>query len=162
SAGTVQPRPVGGFRVVGQHTYGEEGTYPVGVTIVAPGAGGANPARSASAQADAQVADAPLSAQGAVIVATAGQPFGGIRPTFTDANPGGSLSDYTARIHWSDGSPISDAQVRPRAGGGFEVIGSHTFAPGYAGAVGVMVRDKGGSKAPVGSAVFLIPPPILT
>src|SRR5438132_85745 len=93
-----------------------------------------------SAQASAStstfsVADAPLTA-GALTPPT---PTEGAAVSnavlfhFTDADPNGTASDYTAVITWGDGSTSNvtstasaGGQVVAHAGGGFDVLGSHT------------------------------------
>ena len=52
---------------------------------------------------------------------------------FTDANPNGMAGDYSAVITWGDGSTstvtstaTADGQI-VAAGGGFDVIGIHTY-----------------------------------
>jgi hypothetical protein len=54
-------------------------------------------------------------------------PLAGVVASFTDSNIHGSTSDFTALVRWGDGN-TSSARVQPRAGGGFEVIGTHTYA----------------------------------
>jgi hypothetical protein len=50
--------------------------------------------------------------------------------TFTDADPETESGDYEATVLWGD-DPTALPElvgVRPRAGGGFEVYGGHTYA----------------------------------
>src|SRR5207302_2960200 len=89
---------VGSFTVTGSHTYAEEGSDPV-ATIITDGDNAANTAAAAST---ATVADAPLSASGRDINST--NPVDTVVATFTDADPGGMASDYTATITWGDGT----------------------------------------------------------
>ena len=55
-----------------------------------------------------------------------GIPFSGPVATFSDNNPGAVPTDYSASIDWGDGQ-TSAGRIEPRAEGGFNVIGSHTY-----------------------------------
>ena len=141
----------GVFDVLGNNTYAEEGIYPVTVSIHdAPPAGVASDAVAASV---ATVADATLSAGG---IATppvlpegqivAGVPtFSGTVATFTDADPAGTTTDYTATITWGDGVTTNGVVSGPVAGV-FSVTGAHTFEEGSY-PVGVAIKDAGGATA---------------
>src|SRR5204862_5155166 len=109
-----------GFNVSGSHTYAEEGSYAVSVTVNDVGGG------SASANGSATVADAVLTAAGTSFTATEGAGFSGVVATFTDANAGAPVSDFSATILWGDGT--SSAGAVSAANGGFQVSGSHTYA----------------------------------
>jgi streptogramin lyase len=80
------------------------------------------------------------------VAASEGQPFTATLASFTDNDPGGAVSDYTATIAWGDGS-TSIGTVAPDGNGGFTVTGSHTYAEESASAyaVTVTVTDAGGS-----------------
>ena len=54
-------------------------------------------------------------------------PFTGTVVTFTDADPGGTASDYSANIVWGDGAQ-STGTVTAGQNGGFVVSGTHTYA----------------------------------
>src|SRR5207245_1888687 len=69
---------VNGSAISGSHTYAEEGSYPVSVTITDDGG------QSTSTTSQANVADAALSASGTPVSATEGQPFSGALGTLTD------------------------------------------------------------------------------
>jgi hypothetical protein len=168
------------FTVTGGHTYDEEGSDKVTVTITdADGS-------VTKANAEADVADARLSA-------TATQPavnttesaifpvpefsspiFTGAVATFTDANlfpdghPNGPASDFKATIDWGDGTPQSAGTVTFDAGTGvFTVTGSHTYADsGANGGAGpfpitVYVVDDGGSKLTVPNTANVADNPIV-
>jgi hypothetical protein len=75
----------------GTHTYAEEGKYAVSWSV--RDAGGS----SAVGSGTATVADAPLQATGKSLKLTAHK-FSGVLATFTDADLGGILSDYSATI----------------------------------------------------------------
>jgi hypothetical protein len=121
----------------------EEGTASVTVANPAPGGGMSNALSLA-------VTDAPLSVSASAISATASALFSGVVGTFSDAGGGEPAGSYAAVIDWGDGS-TSPGTVVP-AGGGFNVVGSHTYlsASVTAGVVSsyptkVTVSDEGGS-----------------
>jgi PKD domain len=154
SAGTVTG-PVGGpFTVSGSHTYIEEGSYPVKVTIT----DNVNSSNEATATSTATVADAPLTASCATpTVSTAS--FSGPVATFTDANPFAPVSDFTATIDWGDSS-ISPGVVTGPTGGPFTVSGSHTYATLGNHTIMVSIVDEGGSTATAGPCTVLIYTPV--
>src|SRR5207245_236535 len=84
----------GSYTVTGSHTYAEEGSFAVAVSIVDDGGS------TASAGLTATVADAALTATpGAPISATEGASTGTVTvATFSDANPGDNTSDFTVTI----------------------------------------------------------------
>lgn len=73
-------------------------------------------------------ADYPLTPIPAVVNATEGTPFADANVGgFTDADPSANLALYTAAIDWGDGSTPTPGTVVARTGGGFTVLGSHTY-----------------------------------
>jgi hypothetical protein len=132
--------------VTGTHTYTEEGTYSggsVSVSYMCPTGGTA----AARTTLGAQVADAALTANDQSFTAVAGQGATTTVATFTDADPGGSASDYTATINWGDGTGASAGTVAAAPGGGFAVSGIHTYAAGGSFTVTSRIADAGGSQA---------------
>src|SRR5262249_169304 len=130
----------GSFSVAGGHTYAEEGSYPVKVTI--NDAGGS----PASATSTAQVADAALSATGKSILSGTGTTFSGAVATFSDADLNGTVGDYSASIRWGDGK-ISAGTVSANGSGGFTVSGTHSYAVLGPYTVTITIKDAGGSPA---------------
>ena len=57
----------------------------------------------------ATVQDAALHATGVAVAATEGSSFTGAVATFTDDDPSGTASDYTATITWGDGNTSAGA-----------------------------------------------------
>ncbi len=154
SPGTVTGPPGGPFTVSGSHTYIEEGSYPVKVTIT----DNVNSSNTTTATSTATVADAPLTASCATpTVSTAS--FSGTVATFTDANPFAPVSDFTATIDWGDGS-TSPGVVTGPTGGPFTVSGSHTYATLGSHTITVLVVDEGGSTATAGPCTVLIFEPV--
>src|SRR5262249_38983513 len=73
----------------------------------------------------------------------------------------GALIDYTATVVWGDGTTENssanpaDVAVVVNAGGGFDVVGSHTYSDELASATfSVSVLDQGGSTASASDTNF--------
>jgi hypothetical protein len=145
SAGTVSADPLvaGRFDVTGGNTYATTGTYPLSVTI--QDAGGSRVTSGGSATV-VTGPDAPLTATGVTLNATAGVPFTGTVATFTDADPTGTASDYTAAITWGDGH-TSAGTIQTNGGGGFAVVGANTYAEAGTEPITVTITDVGGATA---------------
>src|SRR5262249_34251780 len=83
---------------------------------------------TATTMSTATVADAPLTATGIPLIAATGVPLANVAvATLTDADPNGTVSDYTATINWGDGT-TSVGTVTAGANGTFSVFGSHTYS----------------------------------
>jgi uncharacterized delta-60 repeat protein len=98
-----------------------------------------------SVQSKATIADAALTASGVPVPAVEGQPFTGLVASFTDADPNGTATDYTATINWGDGTPTSSGTVTANGVGGFNVTGTHTFAEEGPANITVTITDAGSS-----------------
>ena len=135
----------GVFSVAGGHTYAEEGTYTLTVTVA--DIGGA----AATINPVAVVADAPLSATASAVNATEASTFSGPVATFSDANPAGAATDYTATIDWGDNSALTtvSGSLMSVAGGAFGVPGSHAYAEEGTYTLTVTISDVGGAMATV-------------
>ena len=141
SAGAVAANAVGGFSVTGSHTYADESSYQVSVSIVDDGGS------TASAASTATVGDATLAAVGANVTAAEGSLISAATvATFTDANPGAVASDFTASIDWGDGTPTTVGTIVAQ-NGGFAVDGAHSYADEGSYTIGVAITDDGGSTA---------------
>jgi hypothetical protein len=144
STGAITNGSSGGFVVSGSHTYLEEGNYAVSVVIA--DAGGA----STTIADSAALADAALTAASATSISgTEGTAFSGVLATFTDADPNGTLGDYTATIDWGDGQ-TSTATIGVGTSGGFVVSGSHTYSEEGNFTASVVIADAGGASATAG------------
>jgi hypothetical protein len=141
STGTLSGPTGGPFQVSGTHTYIEEGSYTVTVSVTdldfAPNNG--------SATSTAKVADAALAAT-CTAPAVSPQSFNGNVANFTDANPFAPLSDFTATINWGDGASSAGTVSGP-VGGPFSVSGSHSYASTGIFTISVAINDVGGSTA---------------
>jgi hypothetical protein len=140
AAATISAEPDGSFTVDGSHTYAEEGSNTTKVTV------NDSQGSQGTATGTASVADAALTATGKSILSSSGT-FSGVLATFTDADPNGTLSDYSATIDWGDGTASSAGTVSSGSGGQFVVSGSHTYAALGQFTVKVSIADVGGSTA---------------
>ncbi len=132
--------PVGGpFTVTGSHTYAEEGSYTVTVTVLDDG--GSTTSKSGTAV----VADAPISATCAA-PAVSPTSFGGPVANLVDANPFGTVADFSATINWGDASTTAGVVSGP-AGGPFTVSGTHVYATSGFFTITSTITDVGGSMA---------------
>jgi hypothetical protein len=138
---SIQPdsQVAGQFDVYASKTnpYAEEGSQTITVTITD------NPA-SATAKSTVIVADAPLKPVNVTVSPVAGAPFTGVVASFTDSDPAGTISDYSALITWGDGNS-SPGTIMANGSGGFDVTGSNTFAAAGSYGVSVLIKDVGGS-----------------
>jgi hypothetical protein len=139
-------------QLTGTHTYAEEGIYHASFTY--KNSDGSPETRPF----DVKVQDAPLSAAGAPVSATAGTQLSPTVATFSDADPAGTASDYTATINWGDGS-TSAGTIGPAPGGGFAVSGSHTYANVGTYSTSIAITDVGGASATAMSSANVTPPP---
>jgi len=150
TTGTVAG-PVGGpFTVSGSHTYAEEGSFKVTVTITDVD----NVSNGATATSTATVADAALSATGMTLNSTNPVPANTVVTSFTDADPNGTVADYTATVNWGDGSPTSAGTIAA-SGSGFTVSGGHTYPALGPYTIKVHICDVGGSCADATSSILI-------
>lgn len=141
--GSVTPGNVvsdgqGGYLVKGAHTYMDEGSYPVSVSVTLTGGPTGNGSGSAN------VADAPLTANGFTLLIK-NRAFSDTVAFFTDGNPYGTAGEFTAAIFWGDGKSSTGTVIA--AGSGFKVKGSHTYAKKSKYTVTISIKDAGGSSA---------------
>lgn len=139
SSGTVSGSN-GNFTVSGTHTYSEEGSRTITVTISDTD----NSSNGATASSTATISDAALHASG-VTPSSSGTTASGTVATFTDDDPNGTLSDYTASINWGDGTTTTGTVGK--SGGKFTVSGSHKYAKSGTFTIKTTIKDKGGSTA---------------
>jgi uncharacterized repeat protein (TIGR01451 family) len=151
TAGTITSVGAGSFQVSGDHTYAEEGKYTVTAKLSDDAPGTA----TATALSTANVADAPLTASGTSLIETPGSPFTATVAHFTDADPAGTVSDYTATIDWGDGTALSAGTIVANLGGGFDVTGSHTYTGSGSKTVTVKITDAGGATITATGSITL-------
>jgi PKD domain/HYR domain len=135
----VTPNPDGSYSVPGSHTYAEEGSYALAVSIKD------SSSLSASGKGSAKVADAALTLTQFVAGPLAHR-SAGLAATFTDADPAGAVSDYTATINWGDGNTSTVKAYKNPRGKGFVLAGLHQYASKGTYTVTLTVTDQGGSQ----------------
>jgi len=153
STGTIVPAGSGNYLVSGSHTYGEEAaSRPITVTIndTTDGASGI-------VTGSAAIADAPLTGSPSNVAFLPAVPFTARVATFTDADPGGTASDYTATIDWGDATPMTAGTITAN-GTGFSVTGSHTYTLAGNYTITVTIHDAGGAQTIVTSMAGLSVP----
>jgi PKD repeat protein len=95
------------------------------------------------------VADGALTYGGAASNFSAQEGAGFVNPiaTFTDADPIGTISDFTATIHWGDGTTSAGTVTQPGGTGtAFSISGSHTYLEEATNNITVDIVDVGGSQ----------------
>ncbi|HXO40295.1 MAG TPA: hypothetical protein VN999_02525 [Thermoanaerobaculia bacterium] len=124
------------FTVVGQHTYGDEGSFTVTVTIadVSPGTGTATATDTASVTEGDALSGTPVS-----FAALAGTSFTTTVANFTDTFTGNSAADFTVTINWGDA--VTSSGMITSAGGAYSVSGTHTYAGSGTFSVTVTLSD---------------------
>jgi len=138
STGVITSNGVGGFNVSGTHTYEEEGSYTVGVTVnVTGGSAGSN-------SSVASISDAAITAAGFNLTVK-GTNFSGQVASFTDADPHAAVGDFSAHIAWGDGGHSNGTITF--SGGAFHVLGTHSYLKKGKYVVTIFVGDVGGSSS---------------
>jgi uncharacterized repeat protein (TIGR01451 family) len=150
SDGTVTGGPA--FQVVGSHTYAEEGSFTITVTI------SHETAANVVVVSRAVVADAALSATGVPGAVAEGSLVVQTVATLTDANPTAPVTDFTVTIVWGDGTTSAGTVVR--SGGSLLVQGTHDYVEDGVFNVSATIRDDGGSQAHASTTVTVSESPI--
>jgi hypothetical protein len=121
SAGTITGS-AGTFAVSGNHTYADEGSFAVQVTVndIANASTGSSTSTATVSERDV------LTGTGLAIAAIQGNPFNGAVANFSDTFAGNVASDFTATINWGDGA--TTAGTISGSGASFTVSGSHTYS----------------------------------
>jgi hypothetical protein len=137
------------FTVGASHTYAEESTQAITITVVVHRSGSPD----ATITDSVNVADAPLtgaataSATGGVEGVTAATLSGA---TFTDANSGAPLTDFSvSAVNWGDGSTSTAGLSVTGSSGSYTVTGSHLYGEEGSHAFTITVKDVGGSTATI-------------
>jgi hypothetical protein len=142
SAASIVSDGIGGFDLIGSHTYTAAGTR----TIVTTSSDGEGASASALGSAVVQGLAAVLSATGDDVSAVVGIATESRVATFSSSNADAVAADFRAVIDWGDGSQ-SAGRVLALIGGGFEVRGRHAYEQTGEYIVGVHIDDLGGSSA---------------
>ncbi len=135
SLGKVTADPNGGFDVTGTHTYAGPGAFRITAQIAD------KDADATSVSTTNVVSEAAIKATGTNINATRDKSLSNVVVgTFTDADGALKASAFSATIDWGHGH-TSVGKVMAKKSGGFEVLGSHTYAAAGAFAVEINVRQ---------------------
>ena len=149
SSGSVVSNGDGGFNVVGSHTYAEQATDAIHVTV----ADGAQ--NTITIVGSAAIADATLSATGVSTIKVDRHDSSSIKvATFSDSGGADAIGDYTATIDWGDGSPTSSGTIAV-SGSGFSVSGSHAYQKPGRHTISVTIKDEGGATVSTTSKVIV-------
>jgi PKD repeat protein len=136
--------------VTGSHTFAEAGSYTVTATITKND--GSPPLLLTST---ITVGDAALAATGTGVSASVNTAVSGVQvATFTDANPLGLATDFTAVIFWGDGA-VSFGAVTG-SGGNFTVTGGHTYTSAGSFPVQVTVTETNGLGYALASSIAAV------
>jgi hypothetical protein len=139
SAGTVSGSSTS-YTVKGSSTYGEDGFFPVTVTILKNGT------TMAVVSSPVAVADAALAGTGVSLNPTQGTLLNAVPVArFSDPNLNAALSDYGASIDWGDGNS-SAGTISYESSGSFVVTGSDTYAQAGSYTITITITDVGGSS----------------
>ena len=132
----------GSFAVSGGHTYADEGTDPLTVTITRTSD---NTQIAPTGNVTVGENDV-LTPQGVTISANVNQAFSTAVASFTDTDTVSVAGDFTASINWGDGTPVTAGTVTG-SNGSFQVSGSHTYAAAGQEIVAVTMTDDGPGTA---------------
>jgi hypothetical protein len=143
SAGLLVANANGGYDVVGDHLYSEEGNYTITVSIVDDGGS------TATVSSTAKVTDAALSAMGLSFTGTKGVALNNVLVAiFDDAGGPEPPGNYTVSINWGDNSLLTSGSLTP-LGTLFEADGSHTYHSAGSFTVTITIKDLGGASVMV-------------
>ncbi len=150
SPGTISPTAVAAdtYSITGTHTYAEEGSYKVTVTVD-------DLDGTTTIEGVATVADASLSASPVVLTLQEGRPFAEMVATLSDANTNAGASDFTATIDWGD-KQAGVGAVEALGDGRFAVVGRHSYPHRGTYVVSVQIADAGGSTTSTRSTVTIV------
>jgi PKD repeat protein len=144
------------FTVGGSHTYAEEGSYSITVTIHH------DTAPDVTATSTANVSDQVLQATGGfVFTGTEGLPSANQTvATFTDPAGAEALANYSALIAWGDGSTSAGAIGFDAVSRLFSVKGTHTYADQGGQAIQVTLHHEATSDVTVVSSAIIADAPV--
>jgi len=134
TAGTVSGSN-GAFTVAGGHVYGDEGNFPLVVTVTDT----LNNTRVVLNGAVATAEGDGLTPHGATFSFNAGQAFSGTVATFADSDTSNNAGDFSATIDWGDGTTSSGTLIDNA--GAISVTGTHTYTASVNETVRVALSD---------------------
>jgi hypothetical protein len=139
----------GQFHVTGTHDYAEEGSYYVNVKVYDEGT-----SYSENATLTAYVNDAALSATPQDLSPTEGVALTNQAvATFTDADPYGTASDYSATVDWGDGNTSTGTVAG--SNGSYTVTDAHYYDTAGNYPVTVTITDGAGNPLTESSSAVM-------
>src|SRR5262249_10364528 len=126
----------GSFSVAGGHTYADEGSDTLSITVTDTLNNATLPLSGSVTVAEGDV----LTGHTVSFAATTGTLFSGTVPTLTDTDTATPASDFTATINWGDGS-VTNAGTVTGSAGNFTVSGTHTYTIAATDTVTVTLTD---------------------
>jgi hypothetical protein len=136
------------FTIHGSHTYAEDGTQLITVTVhrvAAP---------DATVNSTAIVAEPAIVATGVAVNGNESSALSNVTvATFTHGNASEPANDFAVTIHWGDGS--TSAGAVSLSGGVYTVTGSHTYTDEGAFAISVSIVDDTASATAHSTATIL-------
>ena len=151
TVGTVAANNSGGFDVLANHSYQQQGLFPLSVRIVRIDGS------STVLTGDVQVVPQPLSVSLVSLNLDANVTYSALRvATFVDPAIGRPASSYSAAIEWGDGS-MTSGTVEENGLSGFAVVGNHTYAAGGTFAMRVTVSHIDGAAGTVETSIVVNP-----
>ena len=151
TVGSVVSDGAGGYNILGTHTYSATGDYSLVVTVIDAGDASA----TAHSVAHVSSADHPINAEGTSFTVAEDTSFSEVVATFTDEDPNGTIHDFAATIHWSDGQSAAGKIVADPVQG-FDVVGSHRYALPDVYTVKVEIRSLSDELLSVDSAATVL------
>ena len=145
------------YTVSGSHTYATGGVYLATITLT--DTTGTTVITHSGIDVD-HIEDLPLTATASLFTPTENAGFTGAVATFTDADPTGQASEYSATIAWGDGQS-STGSVTSNGQGGFTVSGSHTYTAQGPETVTVTINDVGGASTTITEQITVADAPIV-
>ena len=157
----------GTYTVSGSHTYADEGSYPISITVVDAGGQTATITGTATV-ADAPLTDTTLATTFNVIACKSTEDQ--VLATFNDGNPNAPLSDFTATVDWggaiirTPSSPTAYVQLVSRTAtlSTWHVLGSAIYAAAGTYPISVEVRDVDSKLTSSGKIHFAASAAVLT
>ncbi len=150
SPGTIAVNPSGGYTISGTKTYKGPGSFGVGVTVTSSGDTSVTGTASGTVVVPQTITASPAS-----IAGTVGTSISGVKlASFTALGTGGA-ANFAASITWGDNT-TGAGTIQADPAGGFDVLGTHTFAKAGTFPVSVAIRDTvagGSATASVSAAI---------
>jgi hypothetical protein len=139
----------GSFLIIGDHTYEQTGSLPVGLTVTNPVTGS-----SGSANTTASVAVAPWTLSGwfqqGVLAGTNSSLMVG---TLQDTDPNITASNFSVQIDPSDGGPLAQGTVTALGNGEWSVSFRHTWSTAGSYTATMTASGPGGTQQSATSTV---------